>query len=357
MLKNALPVLFKTHTACLIWGRHGIGKSAVVRQVCDESGYKYFDLRLGNVTEGDLLGLPTIEDGSTSFAMPDWLQSLIRYCQDHPDSGAVIFFDEINRGRREVLQSVFQMVLDHKIHTVVFPDNLYVVAACNPNDDNYVVTDLGDEAFMDRFCHIALQPSVSEWLAYETSKGMSPERLAFISKQPDLLESSMSPCVIDRKPSRRSHEKIDAMWRMNLDRSLFTELSYGLIGKVATIAFLESLKSLEVPIPAQDILNKYDKKLRKRVLAYAASSEESRSDLLKATNDNLIAYIEGLDKAGEKVPSDAMASLVQYMYDTPTDLMIVLFREIFGYCDIAEYLTKEKDFRAYVKRIRGESTK
>ena len=161
-MKAALPFLFKANVPTLIHGRHGVGKSQGIFQVSQElqyvhptkgkTSYDFIDLRLGNMEVGDLLGLADFEEDengnkiATKFMRPSWLPT-------DPDSCGILFLDEINRARRDVLQAAFQLVLDKKIHEYELPKGWVVVGACNPNTDEYIVTDIGDAAFISLLSH------------------------------------------------------------------------------------------------------------------------------------------------------------------------------------------------------------
>ena len=178
--KEAMPYLIQANVATLIQGHHGVGKSQAVKQYCDENGYGFVDLRLGTQDVGDLLGLADFELDAkgnkiaTKFMRPTWFPV-------DPASKGIIFLDEINRGRRDVLQAVFQLCLDKKIHEYALPKGWHVVAAMNPSTEDYIVTDISDKAFLDRFCHIKLSPSKQEWFDYAKKTKMNAELVQFVS--------------------------------------------------------------------------------------------------------------------------------------------------------------------------------
>jgi len=55
----------------LLRGRHGVGKSEVVYQIAKDLNLPVVERRASQMTEGDLVGLPTIADDSTQFNPPD----------------------------------------------------------------------------------------------------------------------------------------------------------------------------------------------------------------------------------------------------------------------------------------------
>ena len=141
-LKASLDYLFKAQVTPFIWGHAGIGKSTVMKHYAQEKGYKYFPFYLGTMSDvGDILGLATFtkdengNDVGTHFAPPSWLKDMIQYCEDNPESGAVIFLDEFNRGRRDILNGMFSLALDKTFHTIKLPENCHVIAAGNPPTD------------------------------------------------------------------------------------------------------------------------------------------------------------------------------------------------------------------------------
>lgn len=324
--KEAIPYLQKSNIATLVWGPHGIGKSQVVKQYCDENKLGFIDLRLGTQEVGDLLGLADFvrdEKGqsvATRFMQPTWFPT-------DPDSKGMIFLDEINRGRRDVLQAVFQLVLDRKLHTYSLPKGWYVIAAANPNTDDYIVLDLGDKAFMDRFCHIKLTPSVSEWIDYAGNIGLDESIIEFIRLQPDLLQVASEEFSFEEiTPSRRSWEALSRLTKAKTPLNILQELGFGIVGMPATMAYIDSLSSLEKPFTAEDILNDYPKHATK--IKKYSDPLDNRYDLLKHTADNLNQYFNKRKK--DKPLTDAESkNLTDYMMAIPLDQAFNLYRELF----------------------------
>ena len=73
----------------LLRGRHGIGKSTVVYQFADKIGLPVVERRASQMTEGDLVGLPSIKGNSTRFNPPDWFKAAC-------DKPVVLFLDEVD---------------------------------------------------------------------------------------------------------------------------------------------------------------------------------------------------------------------------------------------------------------------
>lgn len=335
--KNALPYLLKANVTPFVWGSHGIGKSQAIRQWCDENGYDMIDLRLGTQEVGDLLGLAdflTDDNGqkiATKFMTPDWFPT-------DPNAKAIIFLDEINRARRDVLQAVFQLVLDRRLHQYKLPQNVHVVAASNPNTEDYIVADIGDQAFMDRFCHVKLTPTVSEWVEYGENRKFDRGLLTFIRQQPELLDGHKSDFNIDVLPSRRSWEAVNRLMIQETPTDILQELCYGLIGKAATVAFIDSLTNAERPLTVKDILESLEHNMSK-VESQSDPKTGGRPDLLKVTCDEIKKNLE----KRTKMKAEEATNLLKFMKKIPSDICFNLARDLYVIDHVRDHLDADNE--------------
>jgi alkaline phosphatase D len=343
--------------SALIWGHHGVGKSQAVKQFCEENEMGFVDLRLGTQEVGDLLGLAefkldpvTGEKIATKFMQPDWLPT-------DPDSKGIIFLDEINRARRDVLQAVFQLVLDRRIHTYELPKGWHVIAASNPNTEGYIVADIGDKAFMDRFCHIQLHPTTDEFLRYAEDKDFDRDVINFIRTNTNMLQEPMDEITViqDRKPSRRSWEAVHRLKKCETPFNVFQELCYGLVGNAATIAFIESMKNSDKPFSAEEVLNKYNK-ISDKVKEYGDSSknEGGRFDLLKATCDNLQARIDKVEANGETLDKAQRENIAAFCKDLPIDISFSIIRELYLIESLRDTFDNDKGITKIITKARKD---
>jgi hypothetical protein len=250
----------------LLRGRHGIGKSQVVKQIADHiratefegevDEYPFIDFRCGQITEGDIIGLPFQEDGQTQFMPPWWLKMACqRPCH--------IFLDEINRGTIEVMQAAFQLVLDRKIQNNTLHPQTRIYAAVN-GDADYTVNEM-DPALLDRFWTIDLEPTVDEWLIWaRTSADLEEYIPDFIAKYPQWLDPPVKYEPGAVTPSRRSWERLSrSLKAANLTEAvydpqmsnIFYRMCMGFIGIEATIQFMDYVKNHERYIAPEAILN------------------------------------------------------------------------------------------------------
>jgi hypothetical protein len=345
-LKEALPYLFKAEAATCIVGHHGVGKSQAIAQYAKENGFEMIDLRLGTQDVGDLLGLADFErdkDGNlvaTKFMRPDWFPT-------DPKSKGIIFMDEMNRATRPVLQAVFQLVLDKKLHRYSLPEVVYdkngvmvagwhIVTAMNPSTEDYIVTDISDKAFLDRFCHIKLTPTRSEFIDHARNTDVSASVISFLENQPELIQTDLEDFDLDVKPSRRSWFALDRIYKQKPPQHILMALAKGLVGSQASMAFIKSLSTTDKPIVAEDILKSFPK-LKKRIVDYS-NPKNSRIDMLKFTSYSLLQYCK---KREEQLNKDESKNLADFLKLIPTDLSYALARELYMECDCARHVIDE----------------
>lgn len=310
-LKKTLPFLIKARIAAMVQGPHGIGKSRAIEQFARENGYKYVDRRLSQMESGDLLGLPDLSSGRTVFRTPEWLPS-------EEDGPTIVFLDELNRARPDVLQGIFQLVLDGELGSYKLPKNCYVLTAVNPNTDDYHVTNVFDKALLDRFCHLKLTPTTEEFLAFSRSnENLDQNVIAFLQAREDLLEDSkLYGFPVDRTPSRRSWTSAAALAKLGLPEDLFNEVVGGLVGISNAVAYGTWLKENEMKaFSAEEIMDKY-KTIKKKAQEYG-NAVSGRHDILSQSLDNVAAFIQ---TNYANVKQKQVDNIIEFLTILPKDL-------------------------------------
>ncbi len=297
--KTAVKVCFNSGITPLIVGHHGIGKSQIVAQLAQEEGYGIVDIRVGQMADaGELLGLAEFlrdEDTdriiSTKFFQPHFL----------PTNGKwILFCDEINRGSKEILQAIFQLVYDRKIglNGYTLGKEMHVICAQNPATEDYDVLDFGDEAFNDRFCQIEFKPTVTEWVKYMRTKYDS-YYIDYIQDNPKELEfSDLAKFDLKVKPSRRSGEMLMKVEKtlndLNInDESVYFNLGAGLIGKVNMSSYLSAKKNAIKNISPLDIMNNF--KENKKYLKRVTDVDTGKPEIAARISTDLNEYLAKAD--------------------------------------------------------------
>ena len=236
----------------LLRGRHGIGKSTVVYQYAAKQNMEVVERRASQMTEGDLVGLPSIEGNSTSFNPPDWFKAAC-------DRPVVLFLDEVDRATLEVRQGIFELTDSRKLngHTL-HPDTL-VFAAVNGGEHGaqYQVGEM-DPAELDRWTVFDIEPSVEDWLSWAKDSDVSDEVWNFINQNRAHLEHTDDFEPNKVYPSRRSWERLDqclaqADLLKEASPALYN-LTAAFVGFEAAVAFNDFVLNYDRQVTTDDIL-------------------------------------------------------------------------------------------------------
>ena len=263
----------------MLTGRHGIGKSQILTNYFESKGMRVVALFLGQMSDpGDLLGLPTKDEatGKTAFMPPYWF----------PVDGqpVVLFLDELNRARPEILQTVMDLVLNRKRAGRFLPEGSRIISACNDGDE-YQLTDL-DPALVSRFNIYTFRPTVEEWLLWATRKGLDERVTAFIQANPELLDRSgdtKEEQGLEKDPDRRAWEKVArVMENISDPKQVHQKIVAGIVGvQAAAKLFLSLQKGLLTP---QELLADF-KRAKQQLDKYQLHQ-------LSLVNDTLCRFFE-----------------------------------------------------------------
>lgn len=263
----------------MLTGRHGIGKSQILTHYFESKGMRVVALFLGQMSDpGDLLGLPTKDEatGKTAFMPPYWF----------PVDGqpVVLFLDELNRARPEILQTVMDLVLNRKLAGRLLPEGSRIISACNDGDE-YQLTDL-DPALVSRFNIYTFRPTVEEWLLWATRKGLDERVIAFIQANPELLDRSgdtKEEQGLEKDPDRRAWEKVArVMEHISDPKQVHQKIVAGIVGvQAAARLFLSLQKGLLTP---QELLTDF-KRAKQQLDKYQLHQ-------LSLVNDTLCRFFE-----------------------------------------------------------------
>jgi hypothetical protein len=295
-------------TSVLLRGNHGIGKSQVVRQVAKGFGLEVIDRRLSQMSEGDMVGLPSTDGEVTRFNPPDWYKSACK-------KPVALFLDELNRATPEVMQAAFQVVLDRELNGWKLHPQTRVYAAINASSA-YTVNEM-DPALLDRFWAIDLTPDTADWLAWAKESGTVHENIiTFIAGNEKWLDPPKNVEASQVSPSRRSWERLSKALVSNgvadtPDDALFYPLCLGYVGTEATIAFHGFVKTLDAQVTGEEIIEDYSKTKKK----IAKLGQEKLNVAIEKVADYVTKNLTTLnDKQGQ--------NLKDFMGDLPAELRV-----------------------------------
>jgi len=266
----------------LLAGKHGIGKSQILTNYYKKTGIKVIPLFLGQMSDpGDLIGLPYKNEttGKTEFMPPYWF----------PTDGTpiVLFLDELNRARPEVLQTIMDLALNKTLAGKSLPKGSRIISAVNTGDE-YQLTDL-DPALVSRFNVFEFMPSVPEWLLWAEKSGIDERIISFVSQNPDYLDGAAlrkEDMGLEKTPDRRGWERISDIikGKPNVSDEIYKKISAGIIGMPAATKFFAAISKNSV-LSAQEILTQDFKDVEDTLKKYSTPT-------LAIVNESLFRYIE-----------------------------------------------------------------
>ena len=76
-ISKSLDKLITAQIPVFVWGSPGIGKSSIIKQIAEEKGLEFVDLRLSLLDPTDLKGIPFFdqENNQAVWASPNFLPS------------------------------------------------------------------------------------------------------------------------------------------------------------------------------------------------------------------------------------------------------------------------------------------
>ncbi len=241
----------------MIVGKHGIGKSDIIRAYYEGKNQRVVAFFLGQMSDpGDLIGLMFKNEttGHSEFMPPYWWPK-----NDEP---MVLFLDEMNRARPEILQSVMDLTLNRTLAGKKLPEGSIVISAINEGDE-YQLTDL-DPALVSRFNVYHFQPTVQDWLIWADKKGVDKRITQFIQQNQTYLDSDDTALAykdgfaqsLSKSPDRRAWARVsDLIKPLKSLTNSHVKIIAGMVGLQAATHFRKSLAAFLSVSPEQILLD------------------------------------------------------------------------------------------------------
>jgi hypothetical protein len=322
-LQSVIPFLKQAGLVANVIGKHGIGKSSVIAQFAKDNGYSFHPYFLGQMSDaGDVLGLPEFNRDAKGNAVS---VSFVHPAKLPKKPKSILFFDELNRASKDLLQAIFQLALEGTLHDYTLPEDSIIIMAMNPATDDYSVLDFADKAFADRFVHINLDPTHEEFHNYMNSRYKDSTVSRFLQQQTKLLEETdLAPVTLDFvKPSRRSWDRLQKLENTGIPENLFRECGMGIVGTAAMIAYGSWKESQVKILDGKDILANYDK-VRNTYLGYFKNVktdeelETPRTDVVTQVSSTTGEEIKRL-LADNTITESQVQNFHKFLMDSPIE--------------------------------------
>lgn len=263
---NAVSLVLESNEVPLIIGESGIGKTSLVKRIAKEKSYYLVTIDANLLKEGEIGGLPIVDNKTTVYATHHKLVEIDRVLNENENTEVILFIDELNRCDHSVAQELMNLILNREINGYILSNRVKVIAAMNPSSRNdgfynsqYEVVDL-DPAQEDRFVWIQLDSDIKEWIKWGMSSegNINEHIIEFLSAFPEYLHTPDSSDTIKATP--RSWERVSKaydIYMKNKERySIETLLNVvkGNVGADITNDFSSFLINLKNPlIKAEEI--------------------------------------------------------------------------------------------------------
>jgi len=312
---TAVPFVTAVKKPVLMRGRHGIGKSELVYQFAKLRGLPVVERRASQMTEGDLLGLPTIDGNVTKWNPPNWFKQAC-------DMPVVLFLDEVDRAVTEVRQGIFELTDSRKLSGFnLHPDTL-IFAAVNGgvHGSQYQVGEM-DPAELDRWTVFDVEPTVEDFMDFAKGK-IHDMTWDFLNTNRNHLEHKGESEPNKVYPSRRSWVRFDEC--LNVGGMLgkekeetkkalpvMYELACGFVGMEAAVAFRDFVDNYERQLSIDDVF---------------AGKHGKMKDLKINEYVSLIDKIAASDRLKTKLSAKEMTNIAEFFKLLPAEAFMKFYK-------------------------------
>lgn len=160
----------------LLWGKPGVGKTSMVKQIGAELGMHVETITASIRSPEDFLGLPVMQTDAngrttTDYAPPMWARRAAAACADPDLAGAIVFIDEATTCAPAVQNALLRVVNEGMVGDFELPKGVRFLLAANPVELAAGGFDLAPP-LANRFGHVTWNdPDVEEWNNWLLSDG------------------------------------------------------------------------------------------------------------------------------------------------------------------------------------------
>jgi MoxR-like ATPase len=315
-------------TPACVWGPHGIGKTALVRQLARSRGWHFVEVAPAQIEElGDLHGLPTRVDtgsgkareGRTAFLPPEWVP--------REKGPGILLLDDLNRADERVLRALMQLLQNHRLYSWALPEGWQIVCTANPESGDYNVTAM-DDALVTRMLHFTLAFDARAWAQWARSAGIDERGIEFVTTYPE--------AAVGRRTTPRTlvqfFRQVASITDLAADRQRVARLAQSTLDPSTAAAFVRfSCDEMRALPDADEVLDASLPQIALEIVSNASRDASNKRRLRVDRLGLIIARIEAAIDVDGYVPGKHHAANLKALLaseEIPRDLAMRLHRTL-----------------------------
>lgn len=335
---KSVELILSVDEVPLIVGESGIGKTALAKKLAQEKDYKLVVIDGNLLKEGEIGGLPTIDNVETKDSYGNIHNNKITVYATHTKLQEIdeslskgrevlLFIDELNRCEHSVQQELMNLILNREINGYVLDKKVKIIAAMNPSSEygegfDYDVVDM-DAAQKNRFVWLDMESDYNDWIEWAIKEGLDNKVIEFISTFPEYLYKINED---DVRATPRSYERISKLYKQyksnkdSIPKRIFYNVIKGNVGRVIAEEFISfSEKEYKPLISFEDVFSVED--LSDELIARIKSESHTR---LYLSAMNILKKLEETIEYNDNY----VERLIKYLKNYPMDLMVGIMKDI-----------------------------
>ena len=322
---KSVELVLKAGEVPLLVGETGIGKTSLARELAAKNGWSLVGIDGNLLKEGEIGGLPTVESGTTIYAVHHKLRKIDE--EIAKGQTVLLFIDEINRCDHAVQQELMNLILNREINGYVLSPSVHIIAAMNPTDSyDYEVVEM-DAAQQNRFVWLYMEADYLQWLDWASTAGIEEKVMEFISTFPEYLDKTNED---DINATPRSYERISKLYHIYkqapsaIPQGVFYNVIRGNVGKLIAQEFVHFVTSDAQPLIAyEDVFDgpSLDSSLASRI------ASESHTRLYLAAK-NILKQLEHEIRLDDSQAQALLSRFVAFLSLYPVDLCLGVMKDM-----------------------------
>ncbi len=307
----------KAKTPVCIWGKHGIGKTDLVKQIATDLEYDWRYIAPAQFEEmGDLLGMPTVNGEVTTFVTPEWVPQ--------NEGPGILLIDDVNRADDRILRGIMQLLQNYELVSWKLPEKWQIILTANPDGGDYSVTTM-DDAMLTRMMHITMEFSVKSWSKWAQLNKVDSRGINFLLTYPEMVNGVLTT----PRSLVQFFNCIGLIENLQDELSLVYKLAASSLDEETVSAFITFVQqNLAKLIEPEKIVNtKQFERDVKNGIFHVVNKEVLRVDILATICTRLSNYLL-LTK--QKYNEDQIKNIQDFikMDYIPNDLRLILLQDI-----------------------------